>query len=176
MLVGLPGTRTPSAVAAGSDECTKECYEDYKDALVNYNFTCRNLYTDYDPRSSVDLLFHSPFVGEVYGAICNAAMARWLTRGVRQCVDNCLKNDKPTGPKPLCGGGQKGSRANGCIPLPPPPPALSPPTPPPPPPPSEACANCQSVGGTCCGSNADGSLCACGCATCDCCVVYGCCS
>lgn len=180
VFVGLPAARTTRAAAEDSGDCAGKCSDDYTGALLHRTRLCNHLYSKYDPGNSIDLLFRTPLVGSVYGGFCQAWVARSVDTEFFRCLDSCKQSDKPTAPKPLCEGGEKSApsaRAKSCASFPPPAPTLAPPAPPPPPPPpSDACANCQSVGGTCCGSNADGSLCACGCSSCNCCTVYGCCS
>lgn len=148
-LAGL-GLARPDRVMARPDYCDGLCDTLLGDRLRSLDRGCREIWS-YDPSRTVDFVFKSPTAQALGRGTCiiNSNVQARLEHG--RCAKRCAADDK--------------RRAKASLPKPTPPPELEPPQQPQSPPAAapgafDACANCQSVGGMCCGATRmpDGSV------------------
>jgi hypothetical protein len=172
VLVGLPAARPARANADEAlSECRHQCFQDYEDALAHRVQDCAHRYGNLDPGRTLDFLFRYPSSLPLR-TVCEI----WVLSATRQegtdCQARCAEQakPKPTPPSRVCSVPAKSSqrieRAGNCASFPPPPPDPQPATLPPLPPGAhDNCANCESVGGVCCGRTMDpeGNIVICAC-------------
>ena len=150
LVTGLAGLRMAGPTAAlGASSCDRLCDGILGDKLRDVTRYCNDVWP-YNPGRTLDFLFKNATEYTLGRGTCiiEANVRSRLEHS--SCVKRCAADDK--------------RRAKGNIPKPPRPPRLhtpqTPVTPTPTPGAYDACANCESVGGKCCGAtrNPDGSV------------------